>query len=110
MDFYNRLKRNPKQFLAFTGMHLHTFEALYPQFKQAFLKLEQDRKAKTVRSQCDRQRQIGGGNAFQNDLPNRLLLLLYGCWVRGQSFGPASVRLVTLTHSCMQDQVVAITP
>ncbi len=76
MDLYNKLKRNPKQFLAFTGMHLHTFEDLLPQFEQAFLKLEQDRKAKTVRSQSDRQRQIGGGNAFQNDLPNRLLMLL----------------------------------
>lgn len=76
MDFYNRLKRNPKQFLAFTGMHLHTFEDLLPQFEQTFLHLQQDRKAKTVRSQSDRQRQIGGGNAFQNDLPNRLLMLL----------------------------------
>jgi hypothetical protein len=76
MDLYNRLKRNPKQFLAFTGMYLHTFETLRPQFEQAFLKLDQERKTKTVRSQSERQRQMGGGNAFQNDLPNRLLMLL----------------------------------
>lgn len=76
MDFYKKLKRNPKQFLAFTGMHLHTFEDLLPQFEHTFLQLEQQRKAKTVRSQVDRQRQLGGGNAFQNNLPNRLLMLL----------------------------------
>ena len=76
MDFYKKLKRNPKQFLTFTGMHLHTFEDLLPQFEQAFLKLQQQRKAKTVRSQAERQRQLGGGNAFHNDLPNRLLMLL----------------------------------
>jgi DDE superfamily endonuclease len=76
MDLYKKLKRNPKQFLAFTGMHLHTFEELLPAFELAFLQLEQQRKAKTVRSLATRQRQIGGGNAFQNDLPNRLLMLL----------------------------------
>jgi hypothetical protein len=41
-----KLKLKPKPFLAFTGMPLHTFEALRPQFEQAFLCLEQDRKAK----------------------------------------------------------------
>ena len=76
MDLYKKLNRKPQQFLAFTGMHLHTFEELLPQFEQAFLRLEQQRKAKTVRSQGDRLQQIGGGNAFQNALPNRLLMLL----------------------------------
>lgn len=76
MDLYNKLKRNPRQFLAFTGMHLHTFEDLLPQFEQAFLQLEHQRKTKTVRSQADRRRRPGGGNAFRNDLPNRLLMLL----------------------------------
>jgi hypothetical protein len=50
-------------------MHLCTFEDLLPQFEQTFLHLEQDRKAKTVRSQSDRQRQIGGGNAFKMICP-----------------------------------------
>lgn len=76
MDLYKRLKRNPKQFLAFTGMHLYTFEDLLPQFEQAFLNLERERKARTVRSRNARLRQPGGGKAFQNDLSNRLLMLL----------------------------------
>jgi DDE superfamily endonuclease len=76
MDLYNKLKRNPKQFLAFTGMHLHTFEKLLPRFEQAFIKLERERKRKTVRSLADRLRLPGGGRAFNNDLPNRLLMLL----------------------------------
>lgn len=76
MDLYKKLKQNPKQFLAFTGMLLHTFDDLLPQFERAFLKLEQERKARTLHSQSDRQRRIGGGNTFQNDLPNRLLMLL----------------------------------
>lgn len=76
MDLYKKLQRNPKQFLAFTGMPLHTFQDLLPQFQQAFAALQQQRKLKTVRSQSDRRRQPGGGKAFQNDFPNRLLMLL----------------------------------
>jgi hypothetical protein len=76
MNFYEKLKRNPKQFLSFTGMHLYIFEDLLPEFEQAFLQLDQQRKAKTVRSQTARRRCQGGGNAFQNDFPNRLLMLL----------------------------------
>jgi DDE superfamily endonuclease len=76
MDLYKKLKRNPKQFLAFTGMHVHTFADLLPDFEHAFLKLEQQRKAQTVRSQADRKRRPGGGKTFQNDLPNRLLMVL----------------------------------
>lgn len=76
MNLYKRLKRNPKQFLAFTGMHLHTFEDLLPQFEQAFRNLQRERKSKTVRSQNARLRQPGAGKAFQNDFPNRLLMLL----------------------------------
>jgi hypothetical protein len=76
MDLYKKLQRNPKQFLAFTGMPLPTFQDLLPQFQQAFAALQQQRKRKTVRSQSDRQRQPGGGKAFQNDLANRLLMLL----------------------------------
>jgi hypothetical protein len=76
MDFYRKLARNPKMFLSVTGMHLHTFEELLPSFEQAFLKLDCDRKLKTVRHQTDRKRAAGGGRAFNNDLANRLLMLL----------------------------------
>jgi hypothetical protein len=76
MDFYTKLARKPKLFLSVTGMHLHTFEELLPQFEQAFLKLDAERKLKTVRTATDRKRAQGGGRAFNNDLANRLLMLL----------------------------------
>lgn len=76
MDFYRKLARNPKMFLSVTGIHLHTFEGLLPAFEQAFLKLDGDRKLKTVRHQTDRKRAAGGGRTFNNDLANRLLMLL----------------------------------
>jgi hypothetical protein len=75
MDFYNKLARKPKLFLSVTGMHLHSFQRLLPQFEQAFRQLEAERKGKTVRSSADRQRAAGGGRAFNNDLANRLLML-----------------------------------
>ena len=76
MDFYNKLARRPKLFLSVTGMHLHAFQELLPQFQQAFLKLEAERKLKTVRTATDRQRTVGAGRAFNNDLANRSLMLL----------------------------------
>jgi DDE superfamily endonuclease len=76
MNFYSKLARNPKMFLSVTGMHLHTFQELLPQFEKAFLKLETERKLKTVRTASHRKRSVGGGRAFNNDLANRLLMLL----------------------------------
>lgn len=76
MDFYSKLARKPKIFLSVTGMTFHTFEQLMPQFEAAFLILEQLRKNRTVRSAAARQRQIGGGRSFNNDLANQLLMLL----------------------------------
>ena len=76
MDFYTKLARRPKMFLSVTGMHLHTFQELLPQFERAFLKLEAERKSKTVRTSADRQRAAGAGRAFNNDLANRALMLL----------------------------------
>lgn len=76
MDFYTKLARSPKLFLSVTGMHLHTFEELLPQFEQAFLKLDAERKLKTVRTAEVRQRAAGAGRTFNNDLANRALMLL----------------------------------
>ena len=76
MDFYTKLARRPELFLSVTGMHLHTFQELLPQFQQAFLKLQAQRKGKTVRTSADRKRAQGGGRAFNNDLANRALMLL----------------------------------
>lgn len=50
MDFYTKLARRPQLFLSVTGMHLHTFQNLLPQFEQAFLKRKAERKLKTVRT------------------------------------------------------------
>lgn len=76
MDFYTKLARRPKLFLSVAGMHLHTFQELLPQFEQAFLTLEAERKCKTVRTASLRQRAAGAGRAFNNDLANRALMLL----------------------------------
>lgn len=76
MDFYTKLARRPKLFLSVTGVPLHTFQELLPQFEQAFLTLEAERKAKTVRTSADRQRAAGAGHPFNNDLANRALMLL----------------------------------
>jgi hypothetical protein len=76
MDFYTKLARKPKLFLSVTGMPLHTFQELLPQFEHAFLKLEAQRKRQTVRTRATRQRAAGAGPAFNNDLANRALMLL----------------------------------
>src|SRR5215216_2613619 len=76
MDFYNKLARKPRIFLSTTGMTIYAFTELRPQFEAAFLKLEQQRKKRTVRRDSPRQRQIGGGRSFNNDLANQLLMLL----------------------------------
>jgi hypothetical protein len=76
MDFYNKLARKPRIFLATTGMTVQAFQQLLPQFEEAFLTLQHKRKQLTVRDLYPRQRQIGGGRSFNNDLQNRLLMLL----------------------------------
>src|SRR5215216_6739950 len=76
MNFYTKLARKPRTFLAVTGMQLHTFENLLPQFEAAYLKIETQRKQLTVRNGSTRLRPAGGGRRFNNDLANRLLMLL----------------------------------
>lgn len=76
MDFYSKLARKPKIFLSVTGMPLPAFQKLLPQFEAAFLQLHQQRKKRTVRSKTQRQRQIGDGRSFNNDLANQLLMPL----------------------------------
>ena len=76
MDFYSKVARKPKMFLAVTGMELETFERLLPEMEQALDNQESERKRQTVRTGQDRQRAVGGGRAFNNDLANRVLMLL----------------------------------
>src|SRR5215216_6646571 len=76
MNLYNKLARNPRLFLSFTGMHLHSFKELLPLFEQAYFKLELKRKERLVRTGRKRKRAAGAGKPFSNDLTNRLLMLL----------------------------------
>ncbi len=77
MSLYRKLSRKPKLFLSITGMNLHQFQTLLPQFKRADDKFERRRKRKVVVTGKKRQRQIGGGAQFANDLSDRLLMLFF---------------------------------
>jgi hypothetical protein len=77
MSLYRKLTRKPKLFLSVTGMNFHQFQALLPQFVKVYDKLERRRKRKVVLTGKKRQRQAGGGAQFANDLPDRLLMLLF---------------------------------
>jgi len=76
MSLYHKLSRKPKLFLSITGMNLHRFQGLLPQFIAAADKFEQRRKRKVVLTGKKRLRRIGGGAQFANSLPDRLLMLL----------------------------------
>ena len=76
MSLYHKLSRKPQLFLSVTGMNLHQFQRLLPQFTQNYDKLERRRKRKVVRTGKKRQREIGGGAQFENSVPDRLLMLL----------------------------------
>ncbi|MDQ3258786.1 MAG: hypothetical protein M3R15_33785, partial [Acidobacteriota bacterium] len=76
MSLYRKLSLKPKLFLSVTGMNLHQFQTLLPQFTDASDKSEQRRKRKVVLTGKKRLRQIGGGAQFANSLPDRLLMLL----------------------------------
>jgi hypothetical protein len=77
MSLYCKLSRKPKLFLSVTGMNLHQFQTLLPQFTHAYDKFEQRRKRRVVVTGKKRLRQAGGGAQFENSLPDRLLMLLF---------------------------------
>jgi hypothetical protein len=76
MSLYRKLSCKPKLFLSITGMNLHQFQTLLPQFELVAEKLERRRKRRVVVTGRKRQRRIGGGAHFANDLSDRLLMLL----------------------------------
>ncbi len=76
MSLYRKLSRNPKQFLTVTGMNLHQFQELLPQFDQAFDCQERKRKSVVVKTKAKRQRRLGGGSQFAHELSDQLLMLL----------------------------------
>lgn len=57
-------------------MNLHQFQALLPQFAQAFAEQEQKRKAVVVKTKARRQRGAGGGSQFAHELADQMLMLL----------------------------------
>ena len=73
MSLYRKLARRPNQFLTVTGMTLSDFQSLLPQLAQANREFEHPRKACVVRTKQARQRRVGGGAKFANELPDRLL-------------------------------------
>ena len=77
MSLYRKLSRKPKLFLSVTGVNLDQFQTLLPQFERADDKFERRRKRKVVVTGQKRQRRIGGGAQFANDLSDRLLMLLF---------------------------------
>jgi len=80
MSLYRKLSRKPKLFLSVTGMNLHQFQTLLPQFEKSYQKLERRRTERVIVTGKKRLRQIGGGAQFANDLSDRLLMLL--CYYR----------------------------
>ncbi len=77
MSLYRKLSRKPKLFLSVTGMNLHQFQRLLPQFERADDKLERRRKRQVVVTGQKRKRRMGGGAQFANDLADRLLMVLF---------------------------------
>lgn len=65
-----------KTVLTVTGMNLHQFQALLPQFAQAFAQQEHERKAVVVKTKEPRRRGAGGGSQFAHQLIDQLLMLL----------------------------------
>lgn len=57
-------------------MTLEGFNSLYPEIWKKYLEQESKRKAKTVVNGTERIREIGGGNKYLNELPDRVIMLL----------------------------------
>lgn len=76
MGLFRKLQKKPTLFLSTTGMQLHRFERLMPEFEKAYLELEAQRKSRVVKTGQQRQRQPGGGAKFSTPLAERLLMLL----------------------------------
>lgn len=78
MSLYRKLSRKPKLFLSVTGMNLHQFQALLPQFTRAY------DKARAAAQTQSRAHWCGSGfvklvaaHRHANSLSLRLLMLLF---------------------------------
>ncbi len=62
MSLYRKLSSKPKLFLSVAGISLSDFQRLLPDFADTFRQLESERQRRTVQTQAERQRAIGGGS------------------------------------------------
>jgi hypothetical protein len=76
MALYPKLRKKPTLFFATTGMSLHRFEALLPEFERVWAEREAQRKARVVKTGAERKRASGGGAQFSTEVAERLLMLL----------------------------------
>lgn len=76
MSFYTRIVKHPSLFFNITGMKLAEFSVLLPRITAQYELIEQSRKEKTVILKQPRRRAIGGGNAYKNDVADRILMAL----------------------------------
>ena len=76
MSLYRKLVKNPKQFLTVTGMNLHQFQELLPEFRNTFARQEQKRKSVVVKTKTGRKRRPGAGARFQHVIEDQILMIL----------------------------------
>jgi hypothetical protein len=75
---YDRLFRNPSAFRSLTGLDRLLFDRLYVQVEEALL--QQRQTDMTRRGKASRQRKVGAGRKYANDLRSRLVMTLF--WLR----------------------------
>src|SRR5438128_10578714 len=77
MITYDKLFRNPSAFRSLTGLDRLLFDRLFVQVEQA---LAQRPKETTRKDNKPRQRKVGAGRKYANDLRCRLVMTLF--WLR----------------------------
>ena len=76
MSFYKKISKSSRGFLNYTGMPLESFDRRYPTLEKKHEELEALRKQRTVVSGELREREAGGGRKYENDLKDRVVMLL----------------------------------
>src|SRR5215467_2687167 len=74
---YDKLYRNPSAFRSLTGLDRLLFDRLFVQVEQA---LSQRPAERTRKDKKLRQRKVGAGRKYRNDLRSRLVMTLF--WLR----------------------------
>ena len=74
---YTKLKRNPRKFLALTGLTVKEFKTLLPAFSEAYRNKYEGNKTLAKRK---RKRQVGGGRNGQLKTAAQQLLFIVCKW------------------------------